>query len=338
MNQELELVLGTEFGTLDEQLEESSLAEIPEKLIAISKRLHAEHAKVEENHRTLSELALFDRKASLLGKHIVYVNRLRDKLQSGYQHLVNAEGQLLNDDKDALQASREEPSKKAPSKETPGKGKSETKRGDPEQKSLKSPSKEGASKKEPSKGKASKSKSETKGDLKRKRSSSQDEPKKQSQLLSNLVDLEQKEFVVYLKKILGADISVLDWKRILCLYSAVKEPLKKESIKIVKDILTKTTKQELDAFVALIRQIELRNGSRFVSLKSLLSKIQANELDESRYPTVNALTSSPVKLLIFVCGGISFNELSLVKTNPNTTLISDCILYPKNFFLDGLLV
>lgn len=440
MNQELEI--GAEFGTLDDQLAETPLADVPEKLIAISKRLHAEHAKVEENsQRTLSELTLFDRKASLLGKHITYVNQLRDKLQSGYQQLVNAEGQLLNDDKEELpspeessrrgsdrressgkesgrressgkKSSRKESIGKEPSKEEPSK--SATKRGDSKTKDLKSPSressgegtsrkspskgsikegtskkspskgsiKEGSSKKSPSKGsikeepskkspskgsikessskeslskrspsKEGPSKSETKGENKRSSSkkpsskqpsgnqpSSKAVPRKPSELLSNLVGLDQKEFVVYLKKILGPDISAMDWKRILCIYSAMKEPLKKQSVKIIKDLLTKPVKQELDAFVALIKQIEQRNGAKFVSLKSLLNQIRANQLDESRYPAVTGTpTSDPAKLLIFVCGGISFNELSVVKTNPNTTLISDCILYPKNFFLDGLL-
>ena len=295
MNQELE-VLGAEFRTLDEQLEEISLADTPEKLISISKKLHAEHNRIEEYQRTLSELALFDRKASLLGKHIVHVNQIRDKLQSGYQHLVNVENHLLNDGKEGLLTCGRATSGEAPSK-------TETKRSDPKQKSLKSTS---------------------------------IEEKKQSELLSNLVDLDQKEFVVYLQKILGPNIGLLDWKRVLSLYCAVKGPLKNESIKTVKSIVTKDVKKELDAFVALLRQVERRNPAKFVSLNSLIAKIRANELDESRYPTVNWLANSPAKLFIFVSGGISFNELNLVKTNPNTTLISDCILYPKKFFLDGL--
>lgn len=350
MNQELEElegVLGTDFRTLDEQLEETSLADIPEKLISISRRLHGEHNRIEENNRTLSELALFDRKASLLSRHIAYVNRIRDKLQSGYQHLVNVESQLLNGGKEGLlngQTGKEAPSEKMPSK-------SESKRSNSDQKSLKSTgkedsltkvaSKEGSSEKILSKSESKRNGSEQKNGTKRNdldqkslKSASQD--KKQAELLSNLIDLEQKEFVIYLNKILGADISQLDWKRFLCLYCAVKGPLKSESIKILKAILTKDFKRELDAFVTLLKLIEQRNRAKFVSLKSLLAKIRTNSLDESRYPTVNSLISRPARLFIFVSGGISFNELNLVKTNPNTTLISDCILYPKKVFLNSL--
>lgn len=308
MNQELELILGTDFRTLDAKLEETPLADIAEKLILISKKLHGEHTRIEEANRTLSELALFDRKASLLTQHIVYANRIRDKLQSGYQHLVNVESQLLTGGTDGLQLTSSE------SRETPkSKSEIESKKSDPDRKSLRSLKSNHAS-----------------GD-KAKQS-------KQSELLSNLVDLEQKEFVVCLQKILGADISLLDWKRILALYCVVKQPLKSESIKCLSSsIPTKPVKQELDAFGALLRLVEQRNQVKFVALSSLIAKARANKLDESRYPTVNWLTESPAKLLIFVTGGISFNELNLVKTSPNTTLISDCILYPKNFFLDGLL-
>lgn len=286
VNQELEIVLTTDFKTLDEtKFEDASLFDIAEKLIVISKNLTKEQTKIDETHRSLSELAFFDRKAALLGQHLVYANQIRDKLKNGYQHLVNIETYLLNET--ALKIDSNE--------------------------------------------------NEMKNELKDKSKKSKIDPKtKTSKLLATIINLDQKEFIEYLKKILGPQISQLDWKRILFLYSIMKGPLESNSIKTLKSILTKDVLKEIEQFVSLLKKIEMKNQSKFISLKSILKKIETNELDESKYPTVNCLINNPpTKQLIFMSGGISFNELNLVRTNKKTVLISDSILYPRRF-LDAL--
>ena len=269
-------MLGAEFQTLDDNLGEASIIDIPEKLILISKKMTSEQFDIEEDFKSLSQLALFDKKVTLLGKHIGYANEIRNKLRNGYQHLISIENQLLNQEK------RKVTDRKA-SKEIKSKDKN---------------------------------------------------------LFTNLIELKQEEFIVYLGKILGDEINQLDWKRILCLYcSALNETLNKNSIKTMKSILTKDVQKELDNFIVLIKKLEERNlfkeKLKNLNIKNLVSQIQSNALDQSKYPTVNSSSNSPsnpAKLLIFMSGGISFNELNLVKTNTNLILISDALLYPKLFF------
>lgn len=321
MNQELELVLGADFTTLDEKLEDVSLKDVPQKLISISKKMTSDHLKpLEESNRTVSQLALFDRKAVLLGKHIEYVNQLRNRLKNGYQHFAAIENLLLNSRDssagDGGQLSKESLSSK---KDLPTKERSPP--------SAKEPSKE----------------RQKTGSNK---SSLQQTDKSHLLLPSELIDLDQKEFIVYLKKILENEQNPLDWKRILCIYSVMKEPLNADTIKLLKNILiTKEAQHEITNFTVLIEKIIEKNGfqagTKFVSLRSLINKIGLNELDEQKYPTVNCIATNPKRLLIFISGGISFNELNLVKkanatTTTDTVLISDSILYPR-LFLDTLI-
>lgn len=272
----MEISLRAEFTALDDRLEEANLNNVPEKLISISKKIANDQPRSSESHRKAGYLPLFDRKVIILNKHINYVNQIREKLKSGYQHLVSIETELLKKlENDTLK------------------------------------------------------KSETK--ISSKENESKISEDKKNELLVNLINLDEKDFIIYLKKIFGEEISLLDWKRILCIYLVFKQKMFNESGPI-KTILSKDAQLELKNIYLFFQHLEAKNKSKLFTIRNLISKALINELDEVKYPTVNYVTkSNPNKLLIFISGGISFNELNLVKTNLDTILISDAILYPRKF-------
>lgn len=78
-----------------------------------------------------------------------------------------------------------------------------------------------------------------------------------------------------------------------------------------------------------------RKKSLHFSLQRLVRDFCDNQLDETLFPSLTASTHTPTKLIVFIIGGISFNELHLPNTAPakhDVLFVSDTLVYPRLFF------
>lgn len=100
----------------------------------------------------------------------------------------------------------------------------------------------------------------------------------------------------------------------------------------------------MDAYVQLVHRLARKNrlpvngaaaaAGRLAGLQKVIDDFCENQLSEQQFPSVASepAVPTPSKLLLFVVGGVSFNELHLPPAGKPVIIASDSLIYPKLFF------